>query len=104
MSDPSRSRTAVDPEQGPTEKPVRGKRMAAPGTRTSEEKSTRRPAAGKADTTKVLAVPKGRTGAARVLLGSALPAHILTPSVTSRGVVNMTALAAVEAQETARPG
>jgi malate dehydrogenase (oxaloacetate-decarboxylating)(NADP+) len=34
-----------------------------------------------------------------ILLGSALPAHILTPSVTSRGVVNMTALAAVEAQK-----
>jgi malate dehydrogenase (oxaloacetate-decarboxylating)(NADP+) len=33
-----------------------------------------------------------------ILLGSAMPAHILTPSVTSRGVVNMTALAAVEAQ------
>jgi malate dehydrogenase (oxaloacetate-decarboxylating)(NADP+) len=37
-----------------------------------------------------------------ILLGSRLPAHILTPSVTSRGVVNMTALAAVEAQEKAR--
>jgi malate dehydrogenase (oxaloacetate-decarboxylating)(NADP+) len=37
-----------------------------------------------------------------ILLGSAMPAHILTPSVTSRGVVNMTALAAVEAQEKAR--
>jgi malate dehydrogenase (oxaloacetate-decarboxylating)(NADP+) len=37
-----------------------------------------------------------------ILLGSALPAHILTPSVTSRGVVNMTALAAVEAQDTPR--
>ena len=37
-----------------------------------------------------------------ILLGPALPAHILTPSVTSRGVVNMTALAAVEAQEKAR--
>jgi malate dehydrogenase (oxaloacetate-decarboxylating)(NADP+) len=37
-----------------------------------------------------------------ILLGSALPAHILTPSVTSRGVVNMTALAAVEAQDRAR--
>jgi malate dehydrogenase (oxaloacetate-decarboxylating)(NADP+) len=37
-----------------------------------------------------------------ILLGSALPAHILTPSVTSRGVVNMTALAAVEAQQKAR--
>ncbi|WP_350333852.1 NADP-dependent malic enzyme [Coralliovum pocilloporae] len=33
-----------------------------------------------------------------ILLGSASPAHILTPSVTSRGVVNMTALASVEAQ------
>ncbi|WP_309084487.1 NADP-dependent malic enzyme [Chelativorans sp.] len=32
-----------------------------------------------------------------ILLGVARPAHILTPSVTSRGVVNMTALAAVEA-------
>jgi malate dehydrogenase (oxaloacetate-decarboxylating)(NADP+) len=30
------------------------------------------------------------------------PAHILTPSVTSRGAINMTALAAVEAQEKAR--
>jgi malate dehydrogenase (oxaloacetate-decarboxylating)(NADP+) len=37
-----------------------------------------------------------------ILLGCALPAHILTPSVTSRGVVNMTALAAVEAQQKAR--
>jgi hypothetical protein len=33
-----------------------------------------------------------------ILLGAAKPAHILTPSVTSRGVVNMTALAVVEAQ------
>ncbi len=33
-----------------------------------------------------------------ILLGGALPAHILTPSVTSRGVVNMSALAVVEAQ------
>jgi malate dehydrogenase (oxaloacetate-decarboxylating)(NADP+) len=33
-----------------------------------------------------------------ILLGAAKPAHILTPSVTSRGIVNMTALAAVEAQ------
>jgi malate dehydrogenase (oxaloacetate-decarboxylating)(NADP+) len=37
-----------------------------------------------------------------ILLGSAMPAHILTPSVTSRGVVNMTALATVEAQDKAR--
>jgi len=32
-----------------------------------------------------------------ILLGAKCPAHILTPSVTSRGVVNMSALAAVEA-------
>ncbi|EJF88814.1 NADP-dependent malic enzyme [Bartonella tamiae] len=34
-----------------------------------------------------------------ILLGSARPAHILTPSVTSRGVVNMTALAVLEANK-----
>jgi malate dehydrogenase (oxaloacetate-decarboxylating)(NADP+) len=39
-----------------------------------------------------------------ILLGSAMPAHILTPSVTSRGVINMTALAVVEAQVKARVG
>ena len=33
-----------------------------------------------------------------ILIGTARPAHILTPSVTARGVVNMTALAVVEAQ------
>lgn len=44
-----------------------------------------------------------------VLLGTGCPAHILTPSVTSRGVVNMTALAVVEAsrkkemEKTAKP-
>ncbi|CAN7202621.1 NADP-dependent malic enzyme [Rhizobium sp. LjRoot254] len=32
-----------------------------------------------------------------ILLGAAQPAHILSPSVTSRGVVNMAALAVVEA-------
>ncbi len=32
-----------------------------------------------------------------ILLGPAKPAHILTPSVTARGIVNVTALAAVEA-------
>ena len=31
-----------------------------------------------------------------ILLGTAKPAHILTPSVTSRGVVNMTAIAVAE--------
>ncbi len=36
-----------------------------------------------------------------ILLGTDRPAHILTPSVTSRGVVNMTALAVVEAGQTA---
>jgi malate dehydrogenase (oxaloacetate-decarboxylating)(NADP+) len=34
-----------------------------------------------------------------ILLGAALPAHILTPSVTARGVVNMTAVAVVDAQD-----
>ncbi|MCZ8098746.1 MAG: NADP-dependent malic enzyme [Burkholderiales bacterium] len=37
-----------------------------------------------------------------ILIGPALPAHILTSSVTARGVVNMTALAVVEAQAQAR--
>jgi len=39
-----------------------------------------------------------------ILLGAARPAHILTPSVTARGVVNMTALAVVEAQRMAESG
>jgi len=34
-----------------------------------------------------------------ILLGTAKPAHILTGSVTARGVVNMTAIAVVEAQQ-----
>lgn len=34
-----------------------------------------------------------------ILLGASRPAHILTPSVTSRGVVNMTALAVLEANK-----
>ncbi|MBE0693919.1 MAG: NADP-dependent malic enzyme [Aquamicrobium sp.] len=38
-----------------------------------------------------------------ILLGTARPAHILTPSGTSRGVVNMTALAVVEAAERGEP-
>lgn len=33
-----------------------------------------------------------------ILMGAALPAHILTPSATVRNIVNMTALAAVDAQ------
>jgi malate dehydrogenase (oxaloacetate-decarboxylating)(NADP+) len=36
-----------------------------------------------------------------ILIGPARPAHILTPGVTARGVLNMTAVAAVEAQERA---
>jgi malate dehydrogenase (oxaloacetate-decarboxylating)(NADP+) len=36
-----------------------------------------------------------------ILIGPARPVHILTPSVTARGVLNMTAVAAVEAQEQA---
>ncbi|MFU0506522.1 NADP-dependent malic enzyme [Pseudaminobacter sp. NGMCC 1.201702] len=37
-----------------------------------------------------------------ILLGVEQPAHILTPSVTSRGVVNMTALAVAEAAQKAQ--
>jgi malate dehydrogenase (oxaloacetate-decarboxylating)(NADP+) len=33
-----------------------------------------------------------------ILVGPAAPAHILTPSVTARGIVNLSALAAVDAQ------
>ncbi|MDB5522187.1 MAG: bifunctional oxaloacetate decarboxylating malate dehydrogenase (NADP+)/phosphate acetyltransferase, partial [Tardiphaga sp.] len=36
-----------------------------------------------------------------ILIGPSRPAHILTPSVTARGILNMTAVAAVEAQEQA---
>jgi malate dehydrogenase (oxaloacetate-decarboxylating)(NADP+) len=36
-----------------------------------------------------------------ILIGTSRPAHILTPSVTARGVLNMTAVAVVEAQERA---
>ena len=37
----------------------------------------------------------------RFRLGTALPAHVLTPSVTARGILNMTALSVVEAQRLA---
>ena len=37
-----------------------------------------------------------------ILLGTDKPAHILTPSVTSRGVVNMTALAVAESAHKAQ--
>jgi malate dehydrogenase (oxaloacetate-decarboxylating)(NADP+) len=33
-----------------------------------------------------------------ILIGAAKPAHILTPSVTARGIINMTAVSAAEAQ------
>ena len=33
-----------------------------------------------------------------ILIGPAKPAHVLTPSVTARGIVNLTAIAVVEAQ------
>jgi len=39
-----------------------------------------------------------------ILIGTRAPAHILTPSVTARGVVNMSAIAALDAQDReARP-
>ena len=37
-----------------------------------------------------------------ILIGAARPAHVLTPSVTARGVVNMTAVAVAEAQAAKR--
>ncbi|MGA2637403.1 NADP-dependent malic enzyme [Methylocella sp.] len=37
-----------------------------------------------------------------ILIGGARPAHILTPSTTARGIVNMTAVAVAEAQGEAR--
>jgi malate dehydrogenase (oxaloacetate-decarboxylating)(NADP+) len=36
-----------------------------------------------------------------LLLGVAKPLHVLVPSVTARGIVNMTALAAAQANQTA---
>jgi malate dehydrogenase (oxaloacetate-decarboxylating)(NADP+) len=33
-----------------------------------------------------------------ILIGPAQPAHVVTPSVTARGIVNITAIAVVEAQ------
>jgi malate dehydrogenase (oxaloacetate-decarboxylating)(NADP+) len=33
-----------------------------------------------------------------MLIGAAKPAHVLTPTVTVRGIVNMSAVAVVEAQ------
>jgi malate dehydrogenase (oxaloacetate-decarboxylating)(NADP+) len=39
-----------------------------------------------------------------ILVGAGMPAHVLVPATTTRGVINMTALAAVEAQATSRAG
>jgi malate dehydrogenase (oxaloacetate-decarboxylating)(NADP+) len=39
-----------------------------------------------------------------MLLGTCLPAHVLTSSVTARGVLNMTAVACVDAQAQAEKG
>ena len=39
-----------------------------------------------------------------ILIGTAAPAHILTPTVTARGVVNMSAIAVVDAQDRAAQG
>jgi malate dehydrogenase (oxaloacetate-decarboxylating)(NADP+) len=33
-----------------------------------------------------------------ILIGPARPAHVVTPSVTTRGIINLSALAAVDAQ------
>jgi len=41
------------------------------------------------------------TSVGPILIGAAQPAHILTPTVSVRGIVNMSALAVVEAQATA---
>jgi malate dehydrogenase (oxaloacetate-decarboxylating)(NADP+) len=38
-----------------------------------------------------------------LLLGMSKPAHVLVPSVTARGIVNMTALAVVEAGQGTAP-
>jgi malate dehydrogenase (oxaloacetate-decarboxylating)(NADP+) len=38
-----------------------------------------------------------------ILLGVARPAHVLTASVTARGIVNMTAIAVAEAQAWVQP-
>jgi malate dehydrogenase (oxaloacetate-decarboxylating)(NADP+) len=37
-----------------------------------------------------------------IMLGLAMPAHILTPSSAARRIINMSAIAAVDAQEAVR--
>ena len=39
-----------------------------------------------------------------ILLGAALPVHIVTPSITVRGLLNMAALAVVDAQRAGERG
>jgi malate dehydrogenase (oxaloacetate-decarboxylating)(NADP+) len=39
-----------------------------------------------------------------MLLGMTRPIHVVVPSVTARGIVNLSALAVVAAQETRAPG
>lgn len=38
------------------------------------------------------------TAIGAMLLGAAMPIHVVTPSITARGLLNMTALAVVDAQ------
>ena len=40
----------------------------------------------------------GAVGVGPILLGAGRPAHVLTPSVTARRIMNMTAIAVVDAQ------
>ena len=47
----------------------------------------------------LLKVLGGGLAVGPMLLGAAKPAHVVTPSVTGRGIVNMTAIAVVEAQQ-----
>ena len=47
----------------------------------------------------LLKVLGGGLAVGPMLLGAAKPAHVVTPSVTARGIVNMTAIAVVEAQQ-----
>lgn len=72
MSDPSGAPTAVQPEahEPETGSPTKGRRMAAtPGSTRPRAEKRQKPGRAAADTSTVLAVPKGRTGAARILLG-----------------------------------
>jgi malate dehydrogenase (oxaloacetate-decarboxylating)(NADP+) len=50
-----------------------------------------------------LKVVSGSVAVSPILLGAALPVHIVTPSVTVRGLLNMSAIAVVDAARRARP-